>query len=207
MSKFSIGQMNQLGDALERYGITPEEVTRFSSSSEILQGLLDVIRGRAKVVMFRHIINCNVDPEVPDGWDVVDHIRGSDQFEWDRNRIGLHITRRKRVGGLYHGQPFGDEVQQDLRHRCLRVPNANIVDYLIAHPELVPEEWGADRVMFWGTVYRNPEGRLYVRYITHRIGVKGEKGRGPLNEVVKSGYQEVRDEFGEMRPAAILKDS
>ena len=41
--------------------------------------------------------------------------------------------------------------------------NANVLDYLLAHPELIPEEWKGKAVFFWGTIYRRSDGGLYVR--------------------------------------------
>ena len=43
--------------------------------------------------------------------------------------------------------------------------NANILDYLLAHPELIPEEWKGKYIFFWGTIYRLSDGRLCVRYL------------------------------------------
>jgi hypothetical protein len=36
---------------------------------------------------------------------------------------------------------------------------------LLANPELIPEEWKGKFIFFWGTIYRNSDGSLYVRYL------------------------------------------
>ncbi|MBA3789207.1 hypothetical protein H0X32_02330 [Patescibacteria group bacterium] len=49
--------------------------------------------------------------------------------------------------------------------------NANVLDYLLANPDLIPEEWKKDEksntrhIFFWGTIYRDSLGSLYVRYL------------------------------------------
>src|SRR3989344_5319984 len=47
------------------------------------------------------------------------------------------------------------------------VLNANILDYLLANPQLIPEEWKGKAVFFWGTIYRyrHSYGHLFVRYL------------------------------------------
>jgi hypothetical protein len=51
------------------------------------------------------------------------------------------------------------------------VMNANVLDFLLANPDLIPEEWKKDEhgntryIFFWGTVYRDRGGDLYVRYL------------------------------------------
>jgi hypothetical protein len=43
--------------------------------------------------------------------------------------------------------------------------SANVLDYLLAHPESIPEDWKGKWVYFWGTIYRNADGSLYVRFL------------------------------------------
>jgi len=44
--------------------------------------------------------------------------------------------------------------------------NANVLKYLLAHPELIPEGWKKYSVFFWGTTYRDPEkNAMYVPYL------------------------------------------
>lgn len=49
--------------------------------------------------------------------------------------------------------------------------SANVLDYLIGHPKLIPEDWKEDDkgntryIYFWGTVYRDSDGDLYVRFV------------------------------------------
>ena len=51
------------------------------------------------------------------------------------------------------------------------VLNVNVLDYLFKNPHLIPESWKKDEkgntryIFFWGTIYRNSGGSLYVRYL------------------------------------------
>ncbi|MDO8633009.1 MAG: hypothetical protein Q7K38_00455, partial [Candidatus Wildermuthbacteria bacterium] len=48
------------------------------------------------------------------------------------------------------------------------VMNANVLDYLLKNPHLIPDEWKGKYLFFWGTVYRGSVGCLYVRYLCWR---------------------------------------
>ncbi len=63
----------------------------------------------------------------------------------------------------------GEQLQTELANEP--VLNANILDYLFAHPTLIPDEWKGEYVFFWGTVYRDLGGRLYVCYLYFRGGL------------------------------------
>ncbi len=41
--------------------------------------------------------------------------------------------------------------------------NVNVLDYLLANPSLIPEEWKGKNVFFRGTIDRNSDGLLYGR--------------------------------------------
>jgi hypothetical protein len=50
------------------------------------------------------------------------------------------------------------------------VLNANVLDYLLLHPEIIPEDWKGKYVYFWGTIYEYTLGRLYVRFLRFNDG-------------------------------------
>ena len=41
----------------------------------------------------------------------------------------------------------------------------NVLDYLLKNSQLIPEEWKGKAVFFWGTIFRDSDGSLYVRYL------------------------------------------
>jgi len=87
--------------------------------------------------------------------------------EVDFSKLSLYISPQQRHGKIIMGHYLHNEIKKE------KVPvlNACILDYLLLHPELIPEDWkqGAwgkiPRVYFWGTVYRDLVGDLYVRHL------------------------------------------
>lgn len=157
---YSVGQMNQLGDALEAAGYSPDEVTELRSNIPQLREFKRVLTGLAQIVVVRHIINLDKDPFVPGGWEVEEHIKGG-QLEWDLAKVALYLSEGQQNGKV----TLGNQLREELKGKP--VYNANLLDYLFAHPRLIPEEWKGKFVFFWGTIYRSSgRGRgsgLYVR--------------------------------------------
>lgn len=104
-----------------------------------------------------HLIDLDADPFVPDGWTVEKHQKGG-QFKWRTNNVSLHLDKSQKNGRVIEGSKLRKELERKL------VLNANVLDYLLDHPHLIPEEWKSEFVFFWGTVYRNRDGYLFVRY-------------------------------------------
>jgi len=104
------------------------------------------------------IIDCDADPFLPQGWKVESH-KKMGQFEWDATKVALYLDEGQQGGKCIEGNKLRKKLE------AKNVHNANVLDYLLAHPELIPEEWKGKAVFFWGTVYRNSAGGLYVRYL------------------------------------------
>ncbi len=155
MSIYSIGQMNQLGDALEAAGFTPNDVTRLQQFKK-LSMLRAVLSGSADIVFTKQVIDCDADPFVPNFYCVHDHIKGG-FFEWDLSQIELYFDKGQQEGKSIRGS--------DLRRKLAgkKVLNACVLDFLLAHPDLIPEEWKGKLVFFWGTIYRRFDNNLCVR--------------------------------------------
>ncbi len=151
---YSVGQMNQLADALEVAGYTPDDVTRLRSSKQLPE-ILAMVRGNAKIELVRHLIGCSADPYIPGGWTVEEHHKAG-QLEWDPAKITLFLVEKQKTGTIH-----GHNLRKELADKS--VLNACVLDYLLAHPELIPEDWKGEFVFFWGTIYRNSGGNLYVR--------------------------------------------
>lgn len=122
----------------------------------VLDALQHVIEGDFE----NHVIDCDAEPFVPDGWKVEKHKPGG-QFTWDLDRVGLYLSKEQREVGNYID---GKGIRRELERRPAL--NANVLDYLLEHTELIPEDWKDKEVSFWGTVYRDCDKRgLWVRYL------------------------------------------
>jgi len=148
--------MNQVADALEAAGYTQDDVTKMRSKTDSLKEFKDVLSGTSNIVKVKHIIDCDADPFIPDSWKVEEHIKGG-QFEWKPNKVGLYLSEKQKDGNSVEG----NKLRKELKGKS--VLNANVLDYLLANPQLIPKEWKSKAVFFWGTIYRRSDGNLYVR--------------------------------------------
>jgi len=131
-------RMNYIGELLAR--------TTLPSMDEFREFLNKAIQ----------IINCNARPFIPEDWKVVKHIKGG-KFEWNPLKIRLYLSDGQKEGRCINGNKLRKELEGQ------PVLNANVLDWLIAHPEFIPEAWKGKCIYFWGTIYRRADGDLVVR--------------------------------------------
>ncbi|OGY36716.1 MAG: hypothetical protein A3E36_04035 [Candidatus Andersenbacteria bacterium RIFCSPHIGHO2_12_FULL_45_11b] len=160
----SVRQAAEFDHACERNGVTPADVKVLSSGS-MLARILPVLRGCAEITVVTHIIDCDADPAIPyNGWTVEQHVKRG-KVQWDPSQYRLHLQPSQQKGSSVQGYKLREELAD------LPTANANLLDYLLEHPQLIPEEWKKDEngniryIFFWSTVYRNSVGRLCVRYL------------------------------------------
>lgn len=158
MSSYSEGQTHQLMDALEAAGYTPADVTRLGQFDD-LPGIRGVLHGRSKIVVVKHTIDLDAAPFVPDGWTIEEHVKGG-QFEWDPAKVIPYLSPDQEAGQVVSG----DNLREHLKTKP--VFNANLLDYLLANPQIIPETIKSKLLFFWGTIYRDSGGRLYVRCLS-----------------------------------------
>ena len=139
-------------EALAFQGVTREDFTRIRTDKSLAVQIADLIHRPA-------IINCSADPFCPDGWTVEQHDRSLGQLELDVSKILLHLSANQKGGGVK-----GKELCKELKLKDKPVLNANVLDWLLNHQELIPDEWKKEGfIFFWGTIYRDSGGRLGVR--------------------------------------------
>ncbi len=109
------------------------------------------------------ILNFDIDPFIPEGWSIhpEDQIasRLTGSWELDLGKIGLHLDTGQQDGK----DIVGHELKRSLESQ--QVLPAHVLDYLLVHPELIPESWKGKDIFFWGTVYRKSVGYLYVHFL------------------------------------------
>lgn len=115
------------------------------------------------------LIDCDKDPIIPWKDFTVDEHRKGGQLEWDPAKVIRYLSPNQMEANRIKGY----ELHTELAH--MPSMNANVLDYLLAHPRLIPNEWGLDehditqRIYFWGTVYRRSDGHLFVRCLRYRF--------------------------------------
>ena len=167
--EFEMGQ--GLGHHLEmgfaRNGWTKADVNKLGQG-DLLAHVLHVVRGNAVVEIIKHIVNLAGDC-MPESWKkdkrtIEKHV-GEGQLELDLSKIQLHLSPNQKDGKVIKG----NKLRKELETSKVPVLNACVLDYLLAHSEIIPEDWKVDEngntryIYFWGTVYRDPDGRPYVR--------------------------------------------
>lgn len=122
----------------------------------LLQGKLKIIVDDATT------INCDTDPFIPSGWSIEEHRKGG-QFKWNPSSIELFVSEEQQKKYIK-----GNKLRKILKDRG--VLNANVLDYLLANPHLISEEWKGKWIFFWGTIYRSSDGCLCVRCLRWLVG-------------------------------------
>lgn len=124
-----------------------------------MEGAQRFLRGDAEVVIKTHIIDCDANPYIPDGWKVEEHIKDG-ELHWNPDEVEFYLCDEQNGGT---DTIEGNELRKKLKDKP--VLNACVLDYLLANPQLIPEEWKGKAVFFWGTTYRSSDDHLYVRYL------------------------------------------
>lgn len=114
-------------------------------------------------------VDLDADPRPYNGWKIKQHKKGG-KFEWDPAKVDLFLHDKQQVGSI-----TGKKLRRKLAD--LETFNVNLLDYLLANPALIPDNWKvAERgetccIFFWGTVYYRPSDRgLYVRSLYFASG-------------------------------------
>lgn len=102
-------------------------------------------------------------PFIPDGWEIrpEDQItsRFTGELTFTPDAVRLYLDAAQQGSGVVKGT----ELVKSLEGQP--VLQANVLDYYIANPELIPVSWKGKDVFFWGTIYRDSNGDLCVRYL------------------------------------------
>ena len=159
----SIWAALELEDAAVHLGFTPSELRALAGREDLLQLVRQALCGTVGIGLVQHVVDCDAKPFLPQGWKVEEHKKGG-QLTLDMSKILLHLSSNQMNGKYIEGNKLCKELASE------QVLNANVLDYLLAHPELIPEDWKGKYVFFWGTTYRNSHGNLCVRCLYWRGG-------------------------------------
>ncbi len=106
-----------------------------------------------------HTINTDAPPDMPSDWKIEEH-RGMGELRLELRDGHLYANDREVVRHLVDGQKTGSIRGCDLLPELATLPvlNATVLNYLFAHPELIPESWKDGITYFWGTIFRDSAG-------------------------------------------------
>lgn len=164
---FDVGLAAKLKKRFAGAGWSEEDIAALANSDKLAQ-ILEVVRGYASITQPKYLIDSHIPPEIPNGW-VLYSSHGPGLFFWKPEEVKLF--RAKSQEGL-QAIIRGPNLQMELiRKRNL---NATVLQYLLKHPHLIPEEWKqkierrTTCIFFWGTVASTGlSGRckLFVPYL------------------------------------------
>ncbi|MFA6324741.1 MAG: hypothetical protein WCX46_00730 [Candidatus Paceibacterota bacterium] len=170
----------------------------FEEAMELLQGFviekkppyLGVLRGTHEIKAIEHYIDCDAQPFIPSGWEVAEHKKGGN-FKFIPSAVEFFIHKKQKNGFR------GNKLNLELKDK--KVLNVNVLDYLLAHPDIIPKEWKKDEkgntrfIFFWGTIYLIVNTGFYVRYLCWEFGEW------------RCGVRWLDDDFGDGCTAALGK--
>ncbi len=185
------GAGQKLEFAVQRNGGTTTDIDWLSAGDNFKKVSL-LARGQAGITIVEHIIDLDAPPLIPVAdWSVEEHRPGG-KWKWGPSRVDLWLSPDQQNGKVVTGH----ELAKQWAKRS--VFNANLLDYLLDHPQLIPESWKQDEqgqtllIYFPGTKYRDSDGNLYVRYLYWRGGHWQADGHW------------LDDDWDEQCPAAVL---
>lgn len=170
LETLDVGQANELKLAFRRNGWTNEEIKKLCEG-DVLTNVHKFVFEKKEIKLSREfLIDCDAAPFVPEGWRVEEHKNGG-QMKWDPSRVTLYLSDNQK--GNKHIE--GNNLRKELEN--LPVQNANVLDFLLKHVELIPEAWKRDErgntccIFFWGSVYRDSYGCFCVRCLYWDVSV------------------------------------
>lgn len=161
---FDVSLAAQLKAAFARHKWTAKMIEDLCEG-DILAQFREVMLGHTTILPVEYVIDCDAPPFVPSGMTLEVHQKAS-LLKWDPAKIELWYTEEQKSGKAIDGE----EVLARLSGKVAL--NANVLDYLLARPFLIPEEWKGKTVFFWGTLYLSSDGQDHsVRYLYFQKGV------------------------------------
>lgn len=168
-SDVSCGLAHELAITLAKAGWEIPDIDALAKNEDRCRGILPFLRGNATITIVEHIIDCSVQPFCPDKWEILPpkeqiSTRFQGSLKWDKvaQKEMFHLSEKQTTGNKWIK---GNELRKELEDKKIVALPANVLDYLLANPHLIPEEWKGKAVFFWGTIYRSSDGSLCVRYL------------------------------------------
>lgn len=124
------------------------------------EGVERLLNGESEVITRCHSIDSDANPEIPMGWGVtIAEHRTIGQLELGVRKLHQYQHDKQKTGEIFRLHDLRKELENKI------VPNANALDYFFKNQQLIPEHWKGKTIYFFGTIYRDLLGNLYVRYL------------------------------------------
>lgn len=167
------------------------------AKSQLFASELRDIENFSETKLKQNLINCDAKPFIPpDGLSIhpEDQLQNvvKGKIEFDPAKVAFHLDDGQKEGRTIVGN--------DLKKRLSSlsaVYGAQVLDHLLKNTNLIPDSWKTDEkgetryIYFWGTIYRDSDDNLCVRYLYW------SRGRWCWDS------RWLGSRFGDQRPAAI----
>jgi hypothetical protein len=171
-------------------GASSADLEKLGKAS-VFKKILPFLRGEAEVVLkvkdnavaSKHIINCDIKPSTSGNYQVMEH-RQNGQWEWNSDNVFLYAID---ADIMVEGHDLYDDL---INKPCL---NACVLDYLLIHPKLIPQDWKGISIDFWGTIYENEQKKFFVRRLFCFLGNWKDK------------YIYLGDKWDSCKPIALMR--
>lgn len=100
-------------------------------------------------------------PSIPKGYDWTIEFHDN-VTSFDPSKLSFHLEPEQEKRYIN-----GEILSERMKGKGL---NANVLEYLLKHPKLIPEDWKGKFIYFWGTIYRRSGGYLLIRCLCWRGG-------------------------------------
>ena len=164
LSTMGIGMSSFISFLKTEQGKKLAEAALRSIGTQYLETQRVVVLGKNKIR-----VKLDAPPKLPfDGAEIEAHF-GSGWVTVEKRKDGqLYVGGRKVILHVSECQKDGKKIKgyelcEELTGKT--VLNANILDALLEFTHLIPEDWKEKTVFFWGTIYRNSDGYLCVRFL------------------------------------------
>ncbi len=139
-------------------------INSLNSEDVVIDNLIRFINNGCRLqIIGNHEINTDATPTMPFPEASVEFHKKKGMMTFDPSKIKFHLSPNQKGGSTIQGHKLRKELEKE------NVLNACVLDYLVANPHLILEDWKKDAqgntrfIYFWGTIYRNTDDRLYVR--------------------------------------------
>jgi hypothetical protein len=163
ISSFNIDLVHEFCLAASEAGLTPEDLSKLRDI-DILKDMREVAQGNFTFTLAPGVIDCSLDPQVPENMEVLDHSRQG-YVRWRSGCYSLYVDPRLTAGNEW---VIAQRVRDTLKRE--RMANANILDFLLENQEFIPSWWTDDRIHFFGTTYKLADGKIACRYMARENG-------------------------------------
>ena len=115
-------------------------------------------------IVGNHTVNTDLTPTLPFSGATIEVHKKRGMVAINPSAITLHLSPNQKDGKVINGH----DLRKELKGKP--VMDACELDYLLANPHLIPEEWKGKAIFFWGTIFRDSDGSLCVRFLIWHDG-------------------------------------